>query len=104
MHLLYPDRRTMSASEIMAWAGDVWEDSAPRTKCCGCGRITVKIKFGQPEAEVRPGEYRADDPNHPCMCQDNWVPVHEPDQERPHGLDACADYLEDLGLATFKRG
>lgn len=103
MQTLYPTRRHMTEQEIVQWAHDLFDDSAPRRRCGSCGVVTVAVKHGQPEAPVRPGEYLASDPNHPCNCVADSVAVHDDDQHCPHGLDECAAYLEDLGVVTFRR-
>jgi hypothetical protein len=56
---------------------DSGPDAAPRSRCTCCGVVTVQVRFGRILAPVRPGEYRADDPRHPCQCVAEWVPVHD---------------------------
>jgi len=106
MRMLYPERRMVTEHEVTAWALDLWTDSAPRRRCSVCGTVTVATRCGRAEVDVRPGEYRADDPSHPCEvsgCVGDSIPLHTDDQPRPFGLEDCARYLEDAGVATFAR-
>ena len=73
MRTLYPERRAMNEVEILQWAADLYIDSAPRNRCPVCGIVTVVVQHGR-HAEVRPGEFLATDPNHPCQCVAGTVP------------------------------
>ena len=101
--LIYPERRWIGEAGVLAWAADLFEGRAPRYRCCACGAVTVARAHGRLLAELRPGEYAADDPAHPCDCAADSEAIHDGDQHRPIGLVECLDYLEDLGVASFRR-
>lgn len=101
LRLIYPEVQEVSESTVRSWAADLWADSAPRNRCCGCGTVTVAEHLDVPMATVRTGEYLASDPQHPCECAADSEPMT--DEPRPLYLDDCCDYLEDAGVVTFSR-
>jgi hypothetical protein len=103
LRMTYPEKRYVREAEIRQWASDLWANEAPRYRCLACGTITVAVQHGR-HAEVRPGEFLPEDPAHPCTCTATSEPLYDESEAHPPlGLEEAADYLEDLGVATFVR-
>jgi len=103
LRMIFPERRTISRDEVLAWARDVFADEAPRRRCLACGAVTVVQIHGKPAAEPRPGEFLAFCQDHPCAAhpEAETVPLPEDGQEPPADWRAAVALLEDRGLATF---
>ena len=101
-HLLYPQRRSISDHEVMQWAADEWANNAPRNRCSKCGTVMVAEYMSKPVAEVRAGEYAASDPANPCCGEGPLEPLYD-EGTAPGDVAAAVSYLEDLGVATFRR-
>lgn len=100
--ILFPERRSVPEQQVIRWAQDAWANSAPKHRCCGCGRVAVHLTNGQPDVPVAPGEYRVDD-EECCVCLEETEdePLHE--IERPENLEDAISLLEDLGHHTFAK-
>ena len=103
MHLLYPERRTIRTTEVIVWAHDEWANNAPRRRCDVCGVVTVAESMGRVVAPLREGEFATSDPLHPCTCVADSTPLYDDGEQAPLSLADAADYLEDIGVATFAR-
>lgn len=79
MYLIYPEKRSVGEHEITEWAQDLWADSC-LYQCAACGTVAT-----------------------PCDCVADRLPVVTDDNPRPGRLDECAAFLENAGVATFKR-
>ncbi len=97
--LLYPERRGISATEIMSWARDEWHNHASAYRCnaCAyrCNACDVHVDANQPWPE---GE---------CLHDADTTPVYSRRDPAlnapPTDIHEALDYLEDLGVATFAR-
>lgn len=85
--LLYPDRRSISGSEIISWARDEWINNAPAYKCTSCG-IIVAVNQPWPETDC---DHVGATPEYPSG------------ENSPQDLEEMMDYLSDLGVATFAK-
>jgi len=100
VHVIYPEDCRVSEERVCNWAKDLWYSNAPKTRCTGCGLVLVMVKHGEPVVPLQPRELVEDGING-CECDAEIEYLTE--EKKPLGLEACMQYLEDKGVATFAR-
>ena len=87
--LLYPEVRSIAASEVTQWARDEWYNNASTYKCTACG-ATWTANSVPPDGEDA------------CWpAHGNMEPVYPEGEVQPSDVAEAIEYLSDLGVATF---
>ena len=83
IEMLYPERRTVSESEVLLWATDSYHNNADSYRCSACGEDTRTQGS--------------------CVHETDCIAVYADGTVAPAGLIEAMEWLEDQGEATFSR-